>query len=190
MMLDLFFGVINMEFNRRVKMTKRLIKEAFINLMEKCPLNKITVKQICENADVNRSTFYAHYSDQYELFEEIQEDIISITPKISLYEKHNIFKNLTAFFEFIDKNKKIYKIIFENSTGVYFRNRVLNKIFNRDDKDINWVKNEMSLGDCMHFKMLMCAFGGMTMVEKWIFGEFSASSEELATYMAHFIEKA
>ena len=124
------------------------------------------------------------------MFDEIQEDIISITPKVSLYEKQNISKNLTGFFEFIDKNKKIYKIIFENSTGVHFRNRVLNKIFNRDENNIDWVKNEMKLDNNMHFKMLMCAYGGMTMVEKWIFGEFAASPRELAMYMTRFIEKA
>ena len=183
-------GSDTMETNRRVKMTKRLIKEAFISLIEKSPLNKITVKQICENADVNRSTFYAHYSDQYELFDEIQEDIINITPKVSLYEKGPILKNLTSFFEFINDNKRIYKVIFENTAGMYFRNRGLNKLFNRDDKSINWVKNEVELKNTMHFKMLMCAFGGITMVEKWIFGEFEASPEELAVYMARFIEKA
>ena len=176
--------------NRRVKMTKHLIKDAFTELIEKCPLNKITVKEICTRADVNRSTFYAHYRDQYELFEEIQEDIISITPGISLYEKKPIFKALTEFFKYIDKNKKIYKILFENSTGVYFRNRILNKVFNRDDKDIEWIDGEMNLADRMHFKMLMCAFGGMTMIEKWIFGEFEASPQDLATYMTQFIEKA
>ncbi len=179
-----------METNRRVKMTKRLIKEAFIKLMEKTKLNKITVKQICENADINRSTFYAHYSDQYELFDEIEEDIINITPKVSLYEKGPILKNLTSFFEFINENKKIYKIIFENSTGMYFRNRVLNKLFNRDDKNISWIKTDLQLNSPMHFKMLMCALGGFAMVEKWIFGEIEASPEELATYMAKFIEKA
>lgn len=176
--------------NRRVKITKQLIKEAFIDLMEKSPINKITVKEICAMADVNRSTFYAHYCDQYELFEEIQEDIISITPAISLYEKKNVYENLTEFFKFIDRNKKIYKILFENSTGVYFRNRVLNKVFKRDEKDIDWIKNEMKLSDTMHFKMLMCAFGGITMVEKWIFGEFDCDGEKLAAHMAQFIEKA
>lgn len=179
-----------MEISRRVKMTKKLIKDALCELMEALPINKITVKQICSLADVNRSTFYAHYSDQYELFEEIQEDIISITPKVSLYEKGPIHKNLRELFEFIADNKKIYKILFENSTGLYFRNRVLNKLFNRDDKDIKWIKNEMELGTPMHFKMLMCAFGGITMVEKWIFGEFDATPKELAEYMAMYIEKA
>lgn len=179
-----------MEINRRVKMTKHLIKEAFVHLMEKNRLNKITVKQICENADINRSTFYAHYSDQYELFEEIQEDIINITPKVSLYEKGPILKNLTSFFEFINDNKRIYKVIFENSTGMNFRNRVLNKLFNRDDTSIGWIKNDIELKNSMHFKMLMCALGGIAIVEKWIFGEFDASPEELAVYMAKFIEKA
>ena len=179
-----------METNRRVKMTKRLIKEAFTELLEKNKLNKITVKQICENADINRSTFYAHYCDQYELFDEIQEDIINITPKVSLYEKGPILKNLTSFFEFINNNKRIYKVIFENSTGMYFRNRVLNKLFNRDDKNADWIKSEIELKNTMHFKMLMCAFGGIDIVEKWIFGEFEESPEELAIYMARFIEKA
>lgn len=179
-----------MEVSRRVKMTKKLIKDAFCELMENLPINKITVKQICSLADVNRSTFYAHYCDQYDLFEEIQEDIISITPKVSLYEKDPIHKNLTNLFEFIEENKRIYKILFKNSTGLFFRNRILNKLFNRDDKDIDWIKSEMELGSQMHFKMLMCAFGGITMVEKWIFDEIQASPKELAEYMTMYIEKA
>jgi hypothetical protein len=81
-------------------------------------------------------------------------------------------------------------VIFENSAGMYFRNRVLNKLFNRDDKNIDWIKSEIELKNSMHFKMLMCAFGGIDIVEKWIFGEFEASPSELAMYMAKFIEKA
>lgn len=176
--------------NRRVKMTKQLIKDAFIDLMEKLPINKITIKQICANADVNRSTFYAHYCDQYELFREIQGDIISITPGINIYKKEPIMKNLTDFFEYINKNRKIYRILFENSTGTYFRNSILNKVFNREGDDISWVGNEMQLSNRMHFKMLMCALGGITMVEKWIFGQIKAEPAELAAYLTHFIEKS
>lgn len=176
--------------NRRVRMTKQLIKDAFCNLLENREITKITVKQICENADVNRSTFYAHYSDQYELFNEIQRDIISITPGINLYKKDPIVNELTKFFEFIHKNRKIYRILFLNSNGVHLRNAILNKLFNRNDADISWIDKEMDLASRMHFKMLMCAFGGMHMVEKWIFGEFESKPAELAAYMAQFIEKA
>lgn len=178
-----------MSRNRRVQMTKHMIKEAFTDLMENAPINKITVKEICLRADVNRSTFYAHYSDQYELFDEIQEDIISITPKISLYNMEPIYSDLEALFIFIHKNKRIYKILFKNTTGAYFRNRIINKIFDKDSENLDWISNDMNLSRKMDFKMLMVAFGGMGMVEKWVFGEIDESPEDLAKYMSEFIKK-
>ncbi len=179
-----------MKENRRVKLTKKLIKTALADLMEKSPLNKITVKEICQRADVNRSTFYCYYKDQYALFEEIQDDIINITPGINLYEKKPIEGILSELISFVGENKKIYKILFENSTGVIFRNRIINRLFGRDGKDIDWIDGEMNLGDRMHFKMLMCAFGGIGLIEKWVLDEFEAKPEELARYLAQYIERA
>ena len=49
-----------MKENRRIQMTKKLLKESVFELMEQKPLNKITIKEICENADVNRTTFYKY----------------------------------------------------------------------------------------------------------------------------------
>ena len=46
------------EENRRVKYTKRVIKEALIELMANRQVGEISVKKLCEKADVNRSTFY------------------------------------------------------------------------------------------------------------------------------------
>ena len=50
-----------MEENRRVRMTKRLLQDALLELLEEKSLEKITVTQVCSKADVNRSTFYAYY---------------------------------------------------------------------------------------------------------------------------------
>ncbi len=178
-----------MSENRRVQMTKHMIKEAFIDLIENAPINKITVKEICQKADVNRSTFYAHYSDQYELFGEIQDDIIDITPQISLYNKEPIAEDLDNFFKFIEKNRRIYKILFENSTGVSFRNCIINKIFNKDGESLDWISAEMNLSRKMDFKMLIYAFGGMGMIEKWISNEINETAEDLAKYMSEFIKR-
>ena len=62
--------------SRRVKMTKRLIKEAFIELLEKKPFNKVSVTDLCNTAEINRSTFYAYYEDVPMLLREVQERII------------------------------------------------------------------------------------------------------------------
>ena len=52
--------------NRRVKMTKSLLCSSFLTLLQGKPLSRITVKEICEGADVNRSTYYAYYTDPYD----------------------------------------------------------------------------------------------------------------------------
>ena len=50
----------------RIEKTERGIKNAFIELRSKKPLEKITVKELCESARINKSTFYAHYKDIYD----------------------------------------------------------------------------------------------------------------------------
>ena len=68
----------------RVKKTERGIKNAFIELRSRKPLEKITVKELCELAYINKSTFYSHYKDIYELSDSMEEEVVrSITNSIS-----------------------------------------------------------------------------------------------------------
>ncbi len=53
--------------DRRVKYTKKAIRDGFLSLLAVKPIEKISVTEICREADINRGTFYAHYSDPYEL---------------------------------------------------------------------------------------------------------------------------
>ena len=50
--------------SRRVTMTKMLLKTALIELMQEKPFQQITIKELCEQADLNRTTFYLHSADQ------------------------------------------------------------------------------------------------------------------------------
>ena len=50
--------------NRRTVLTKRIFKETLMDLMKEKPISKITIKEICDLADMSRSTFYLHYQDQ------------------------------------------------------------------------------------------------------------------------------
>lgn len=65
---------------REIK-TKRNIRNAFLELRSKRHLEKITVKELCERAEISKATFYLHYRDIYDLSEQLQmeviEDIIS-----------------------------------------------------------------------------------------------------------------
>lgn len=60
---------------RRVRMTKMLLKQSLIELMHEKSIHEISIKDICLGADVNRSTFYRHFNTQYDLYDEILDDI-------------------------------------------------------------------------------------------------------------------
>ena len=57
--------------SRRTQMTKKLFRTALVELMQEKPFHKITIKEICDRADLNRTTFYLHYEDQNQLLNEI-----------------------------------------------------------------------------------------------------------------------
>ena len=56
--------------------TSRTIMDAFWSLYRERPIEKITVKAICEKAGCNRSTFYEYYSDSYSVLEAIEEEVL------------------------------------------------------------------------------------------------------------------
>ena len=65
-----------MKTDARVRYTRRVIQEAFFTLLAKQPVSKITVKEICELAEINRATFYKHYSDPFDLLEMVKQQMV------------------------------------------------------------------------------------------------------------------
>ena len=59
----------------RIIKTKRSIAAAFLELRSKKELERITVKELCERAAVNKSTFYTHYQDLYDLADQLETQV-------------------------------------------------------------------------------------------------------------------
>lgn len=61
-------------YDKRIEKTRSLIKTSFLELSKSVPAEKITVKAICEKANINRGTFYYHYLDVPDLIEKLGTD--------------------------------------------------------------------------------------------------------------------
>lgn len=66
-----------MKTDLRVRYTREVIQRAFLELLKEKPLNRITVKEVCDRAEINRGTFYKHYLDCYDLMDKIEEQAIA-----------------------------------------------------------------------------------------------------------------
>lgn len=63
--------------NRRSQRTAALVRRAFTDLLAEKPIQRITVREVCQKAGINRSTFYAHYQDIYDLRGKIEEEMLA-----------------------------------------------------------------------------------------------------------------
>ena len=62
---------------RKVRYTKMVLRDSLMELMKTRAILSISIKDICELADISRSTFYAHYKDQYDLLRQIEEETLA-----------------------------------------------------------------------------------------------------------------
>ena len=68
-------GKMKKKEDLRILKTKASLYRGLMNLMKKKPFEEINVSEICKESLINRSTFYDHYSDKYELIESLMNDM-------------------------------------------------------------------------------------------------------------------
>ena len=99
----------------RVIKTKRLLYKSLSKLLREKSFEQIKISDICNEALINRSTFYAHFNDKYELLNSFIYDLKDdLQEQISSNEKIDNLKNyyinmITVFLNHIDKNLKLVK---------------------------------------------------------------------------------
>ena len=77
--------------DRRVRKTKAQLRAGLARLMQKKSIKEITVKELVDEVDINRSTFYLHYSDIYQMLESIENELMDeIAQAIEEYPLNNM----------------------------------------------------------------------------------------------------
>lgn len=95
----------NEKLDRRRAYSQRAIQKALKTLMDTMPLHKITVTDICREANVNRTTFYANYADLQALLHSISRELDDkIRPILSQYETMDGMSYYTALVETLGAN--------------------------------------------------------------------------------------
>ena len=166
--------------DRRIKYTKKIIKDTLINLLSKKELKKITVSEICKLADINRATFYRYYLDVYDLVNKIQEDFVSELKEASntddKYSVSSFSKELlTVFLE----NKELVKILFNTNNNVYYLNDILELAYEKCKE--KWEKDLPGiLKEDIDYAAVFIFNGALGVVNYWVKNDFDKDVDEVA----------
>jgi AcrR family transcriptional regulator len=116
--------------DRRVKYTKMVLKDSFIKLLTKKDISRITIKEICEYADINRATFYSHYIDQYDLMKKIEDELLdNISTHLSVLEELgtnlNSVETIEKILDYIKENAQLCKLLLSERGDLSFQKKVM-----------------------------------------------------------------
>ena len=127
--------------DRRVRYTKQAIRDGFLRLLAEKPIEKISVTEICREADINRGTFYAHYSDPYELKKSLEDQLHDV---LAQRLRESGLKRLTSLqtLQLLKENKELCRVF----AGPYGDQDAMLKIIGRHADD--YLEQEiLSLGE-------------------------------------------
>jgi AcrR family transcriptional regulator len=130
----------------RARRSRRMLRDGLIALMKEREYGEISVSDIAERADLNRATFYLHYTDKQDLLQQCIDDILSeiaehfqhIALETNLVDASKVELMLLNMFEFIAQNADFYKVMlskgdvqFTNKWQDLFREKLKHRIFSQ-----------------------------------------------------------
>ena len=168
--------------NRRVAMTKLLLKNALLELLEQKELSNISVTAVCETADVHRSTFYKYYNTPADLLREIEQDYLDHIPvppqKVDHQNQEALLEANTGFFDYVKENGKSFRILFGRSEDNGFASRMVEFVCS------GYIPvGEQANEQTARFIRLYIGNGTVGMLREWINADFPVSSRKIAELM-------
>jgi AcrR family transcriptional regulator len=172
-----------MKPNRKTKYTQMVLKNSVIELMKKKSISQITIKELCENADINRTTFYAHYADQYQLLQRIEDETLAGVKEIiagfsGKKNKIDFIKNIEMVFDYLIENKNHIQVLMSEQGDIAFQKKLLIVIYEQcgiwltDDVDTDLIKSEL------YFVFLIN--GSVGLIQHWLKNGLRETASEMA----------
>jgi Transcriptional regulator len=174
--------------NQRIKLTKRLLKNSLINLMHTKPIGKITIKELCENADINRSTFYLYYTDQYVLLNEIENELLSHSREHLEKIDSNVgsVQYLEALLSYIENNADIFRTLLCRQGSQSFQSAFVETSFHNLKLNLSLNCTESVAGYVYNYLIMGC----LSTIKQWIESDFDMSSKDMANLIFLLSDKA
>ncbi len=167
-----------MKESRRVSLTKKMLRDSLCELLKKNNIQRISIKQICEAADVNRTTFYAHYCDRYELFRDVEADVAScVVAEIKKSGCDSQERLLEQFFKYIMDNIEKLRIICKNASDNKFAVNLAELSVRLCINDEKFAKLKEETGDFIYRYIIN---GSLSIIEQLIGDEIRKTPGELA----------
>lgn len=176
--------------DRRIKYTRKVLNESLLQFLEKKEITKITVTEICAAADVNRSTYYAHFTDPYDQLAKLKtgilEDVAEFCGRINTQEipdSQKALRVLQTLLNYVAEKRAIFRTLLTRSGDHQLQHEILKLI---GEKVFPQEVDPLMSEEERAYLLIYASNGCFGMFYHWLMDENPIPPEQLAKLMADF----
>lgn len=172
--------------------SRRMIREAYMELLKEEDLSKITVTDIITRADLNRATFYAHYPDVRGVTEEIENEIIEkMLEVLKEFQFTSFFRNpaplLLKISRYLEKDTDFYRILVRANGSEIFMEK-LKKVFSDHMLNDSDIPESMRQSKMVELRVCYFAGGIVNLYKQWFRGDLNCTLNDIALEVSKLLQ--
>ncbi|CAG9620291.1 TetR/AcrR family transcriptional regulator [Sutcliffiella rhizosphaerae] len=179
------------KLDRRKKYTRKVLKESLMTLLKEKSIGSITIKEICEIADINRSTFYAHFSSQYDLLnsidDEFTEDMVKTLNQYNFLKEDEAYQMTEKIFEYIAAKSETCKLLLSENTEVQFQKKGMQIAKQYILK--NWLTDKKIDPETYEYLSVFFVSGSIYTIKRWLENDMDKTPSEMADLLHLYINR-
>ena len=175
----------NIKGNRRVQYTKAALRRSLLKLLREKPVDRITVKDVCSEAGLNRGTFYAHYSSPEQLLGQIENEFyLDLMSAIATFQQaDDVTRIFTRALEALRERRELASVLFGPNGDQDFLEKIVNAAHDLCIEQWSTVSRPGVDRRTLEAAYSFISFGVMRMVQEWLKGGAQEPPERLASLM-------
>lgn len=172
--------------------SRRMIREAYMELLKEKDLSKITVTDIITRADLNRTTFYAHYPDVRGVTEEIENEIIEkMLEVLKEFQFTSFFRNpaplLLKISRYLEEDTDFYRILVRANGSEIFMEK-LKKVFSDHMLNDSDIPESMRQSKMVELRVCYFAGGIVNLYKQWFRGDLNCTLNDIALEVSKLLQ--
>ncbi len=166
-------------------MTKRMLKAALIEMLKEKDIYHISIRELCERADVNRTTFYKYYGSQFDLLTDMENDLLFLLASLVKDPEADTIKAIETACTYLEDHLEFARLIFNNNVDPAFPQ----KVFSMEGVKEAVIKkcNDRHKDTELEYMYNYMTYGAYRVVYVWLNKEKRESPREIAGILAKTI---
>ncbi len=170
--------------DRRVTMTKRMLKDALTEMLRETDIYHVSIRELCQRADINRTTFYKYYGNQFDLLADMENDMLEFLSETIRVYASNQKIIIRTVCEYLETHLEFARLIINNNVDPLFPQKIFSLEVLQEAVLERYRQNEAAQEYLFNYLI----YGAYRVISLWLNKEQREAPEQIAQLLMRFTQ--